>query len=118
VIHHAALPADWTAARHAGVYTTSTRGRSLAEEGFIHAAYEWQIEGVANRFYADVDELVLLVIDVGKLRGARVLDEVPVGAPDEERFPHVYGPIPIGAVVETRSWRRRGDGRWNVADAG
>ena len=71
MIYHAALPADWEAAQRTGLYTTSTRGRSLADEGFIHAAYESQVEGVANRFYADVDALVLLAIDPDAVVAAR-----------------------------------------------
>ena len=76
MIYHAALPADWEAAQRTGMYTTSTRGRTLDEEGFIHASYEWQVEGVVNRYYADVDELVLLVIDRDGL-DAPVIDESP-----------------------------------------
>ena len=111
MIYHAALPADWEKAQRTGVYTTSTRGRSLDEEGFIHAAYESQVEGVANRFYADVDALVLLVIDPDAL-GSPVVDEVAVDAPAGERFPHVYGPIPVAAVVAARPWRRHCSSIW------
>jgi uncharacterized protein (DUF952 family) len=111
MIYHAALPADWKKAQRSGLYTTSTRGRSLADEGFIHAAYESQVEGVANRFYADVDALVLLVIDPDAV-GSPVVDEVPVDAPAGERYPHVYGPIPVAAVVTARPWRRDSSSIW------
>ena len=73
----------------------STRGRSLADEGFIHAAYERQVEDVLNRYYADVDEVVLLVIDRGTV-GAPVLDESVAG----EQFLHIYGALPVAAVVD------------------
>ena len=103
MIYHLALPGDWAAAQRAGVYTMSTRGRSLAEEGFIHAAYEGQVDDVANRYYADVDALVLLVIDPDRV-GSPVVDESPSGDVADEHFPHIYGPIPLGAVVEARPW--------------
>ena len=96
-LFHIATAADWEAALRDGEYTTSTRGRSLAEEGFVHASHAHQWRGVRDRFYADVTEpLVLLEIDPARL-GARVVEESPDGSTEE--FPHVYGPIEVGAVV-------------------
>jgi len=99
-IFHIATVADWEAARLSGTYTTSTRGRSLEEEGYLHASREDQWEGVRERFYADVTEpLVLLVIDTARL-DVPVVEEAP--APGvTETFPHVYGPLRPEAVVET-----------------
>lgn len=97
LVHHLALLADWEAALPAGGYRVSTRGRSLEEEGFIHACFADQVDGVARRYYADVTEpMVLLAVDV-RLVGCDVRLEVPAGASDA--FPHLYGPIPVGAVV-------------------
>jgi uncharacterized protein (DUF952 family) len=96
-IFHLATRADWRNATRTGSYRTSTRGRTLAEEGFIHASRAGQVTGVAQAFYADVDEpLVLLQIDPALL-GSKVRLERPVGS--DEDFPHIYGPIPTGAVV-------------------
>jgi len=36
-IYHIATAADWARARRDGAYTTSTRGRTLREEGFLEA---------------------------------------------------------------------------------
>ncbi|GHJ59953.1 hypothetical protein NOK12_24710 [Nocardioides sp. OK12] len=98
LIFHIATAADWAAARAGGAYTTSTRGRTLEEEGFIHAARAEQWRGVHARYYADVDEpLVLLEIDTDRLRSDVVQEPaVPGGA---ETFPHVYGPIEPSAVL-------------------
>ena len=69
---------DWEAAREAGSYATSTLGRSLAEEGFVHASRGDQWQGVRDRYYADVTEpLVLLVIDTDRLVSP-VVEETPV----------------------------------------
>ena len=97
-IFHIATLADWTAAQESGAYTTSTVGRSLAEEGFVHASRADQWERVLATFYADVaEQLVLLEIETDLL-GVPVVEEPP--APDvAETFPHVYGPIAPGAVV-------------------
>jgi uncharacterized protein (DUF952 family) len=111
-VYHAALAADWEAALATGTYTTSTRGRSLDEVGFIHCSNREQVEAVADRGYGDVTDLVLLRIDAARLT-AKVVDEPPEPG-SAERFPHVYGPIAVGAVVEARPWRRDDDGRWRL----
>ena len=95
-IFHIATAADWAAAQESGAYTTSTRGVSLADEGFIHASREDQWEGVRERYFADADDpLLLLAIETDLLGVPVVEEEVPGG----ETFPHVYGAIPPVAVV-------------------
>ena len=100
-IYHLATAAEWEAARASGSYTTSTRGRTLAEEGFLHASRADQWEGVRQRYYADVTEpLVLLVVETDLLDVPVVEEVVPGGT---ETYPHVYGPLDPGAVVEVLS---------------
>ena len=97
-IFHLATQADWGAAQQSGAYMTSTYGVSLVDGGFIHASRADQWENVRERYYADVDEpLVLLEIDTDLL-GVPVVEEPP--APDVgETFPHIYGPLKPDAVV-------------------
>jgi uncharacterized protein (DUF952 family)/heme-degrading monooxygenase HmoA len=110
VVFHLALPDDWSAALAAGEYTVSTRGITLADEGFIHCSYAHQAEGVANRFYADLDRLLVLAVDTTRLDAVVVVEPPFDGAP--EAFPHVYGPITIGAVVATGEWQRASGEAW------
>ncbi len=84
-------------------YRISTRGRTLEEEGFIHCSYEHQVRGVLDAFYADVDEVLILTIDPTDLD---VRDEPPAPGIDE-RFPHIYGPLPTSAVTSIRRRSRR-----------
>lgn len=103
-IYHIATVADWRAARGSGLYETSTRGRTLAEEGFIHASRREQVGPVFREHYAGVREpLVLLVIDP-----ARVIAEIREEAVGEETYPHVYGPLNASAVVFALPLNRRG----------
>ena len=117
-ILHAAFVADWAAARAAGAYTGSTRGRTLAEEGFIHASTPAQLGPVLATFYADVPagDLVLLVLDSERLEaaGSPVRWEPPPGTSEE--FPHIYGPIPIDAVAATMPLARDIGGHWIVPE--
>lgn len=107
---HLALPDDWEAARVSGEYRVSTRGRTLDQEGFVHCSRPHQMTGVANRFYSDITELLVLLIDPDALV-ADVIEEPPYPGADE-RFPHVYGPIPVTAVMTTTNWERDDDGIW------
>ena len=96
-VFHLALGRDWEAARSAGAYRVSTLGRTLDEEGYIHASRRHQVGGVHAAFYAGLDEpLVLLEIDPDRL-GCELRLEVPPDA--DEAFPHIYGPLPVTAVV-------------------
>ncbi|MER5555007.1 DUF952 domain-containing protein [Streptomyces sp. NPDC002793] len=94
----------WEAARSAGTYEMSTRGRTLREEGFIHCSLPHQLPAVARALYGSDDEgLVVLVIDTGLLPAPVRYEAVRPGG---EEFPHIYGPLPTGAVVEVRPWAR------------
>jgi uncharacterized protein (DUF952 family) len=96
VIHHIAERVAWEASVAAGSYTVSSRGVSLADEGFIHCSFPDQVAGVLERHYQGVDDLVLLTIDESLLTS-------PVKV--ENGFPHVYGPIDIDAVVAVEPYR-------------
>lgn len=84
-----------------GFYRESTRGRTLSDEGFLHASTSAQLPGVVQRFYADVDpaDFLILVIDVDRCEsGGTPVRWDPVG---DDRFPHLYGPLAATAVVAT-----------------
>jgi uncharacterized protein (DUF952 family) len=110
VIFHIARQADWEAALAVGTYRQSTLGRTLEQEGFIHCSERHQVAGVANAFYRDVDGLVLLVIDVDRV-GADVRYEAVGGG--TERFPHIYGPLNVAAVVEVHRFEPGRDGAFS-----
>jgi uncharacterized protein (DUF952 family) len=104
-LFHITDPAAWAEASSAGEYRMSTRGVTLAEEGFIHCSLEHQVPGVVAGLYADVGDLLLLVIDLTKVPAAVRFEPVDGG----EAYPHVFGPLPVAAVTEVR--RIRGDRR-------
>ena len=109
-IVHVATAADWAAAQRDGAYTTSTHGRTLAEEGFIHASRPEQVRPVLDRWYADVGRpLVLLVVDPDRLTA-----EVRVEPVGDDTYPHVFGPIDPAAVVAVHPIDARH--RWDQSD--
>jgi uncharacterized protein (DUF952 family) len=98
-IFHLALRPDWDAAQAAGgPYEISTRGRTLDDVGFIHCCRTIeQVRKVRAAFYADLDDLLLLVIDTDRL--AAPVRHEPA---DGDVFPHIYGPLPLDAVIDVR----------------
>ncbi|MFN7149937.1 MAG: DUF952 domain-containing protein [Microthrixaceae bacterium] len=100
MILHVALRDEWQdAVDRGGPYDRSTIGRSLEEEGFIHCSFPEQLAPTLARFYGDRDDVVVLQIDP-ELTGAelRVEDLYDSGTV----FPHLYGPVPLAAVVDVR----------------
>ena len=108
-IYHIAIASDWAQAQRDGEYTISSRGRTLEEEGFIHAsAAEW-VAPVANLFYKGLPDLLVLVIDTAKVAAQIRYEQAPdLGA----SFPHVYGPLNLDAVVDIRPLAAAPDGEF------
>ena len=104
---HLAVASEWERAQASGEYDRSTIDTSLAEEGFIHCSFPEQVQATADRYYRGRDDIVLLVVDPGLLD----VDVVVEAASSGERFPHVYGPIPVGAVTSVRPVPLGPDGR-------
>jgi uncharacterized protein (DUF952 family) len=114
---HLALAPDWEAARHAGEYRVSTRGLTLEQQGFVHLSFAHQLRTVAESFYRDAGELVVLEIDPALLSDPVVVEP---GSPDPgaDLYPHLYGPVPLTAVIAVRSAGFDEDGRFTVAGTG
>jgi uncharacterized protein (DUF952 family) len=113
VIYHVAARSDWERACRDGEYTMSTIGRTLAQEGYIHASRASQVNDVLSRYYRGVTgELVVLVIDPERVRARIRYEEVPgASAP----YPHIYGPLNADAVVAVRPLRAGPDGDFTFA---
>ena len=97
MIFHLTDPTRWAHSVAEGLHSGSSRGIELAEEGFIHCSTADQWRGVVERFYADATGLVLLHVDEAQLTAPLVYEQLG-DAP--EPFPHIYGPIPLAAVVK------------------
>ena len=111
-IYHVALDGDWTEAQSTGEYRTSTRGARLEDVGFIHGSFRNQVERIGALVYGDVDErLVVLVIDPARVHVPIETEIVEGGA---EAFPHIYGPLPIEAVVAVLSAHANSDATFTV----
>lgn len=108
MILHFCPRTDWEAARHAGVYAADT----LATEGFIHCSAPDQVHVPANALARGRTDLVLLEIDESRLPEPPRWESDP-SDPQAMAFPHVYGPIPVAAVVAVRDFLPDAGGRFH-----
>lgn len=113
-VYHIALPADWAQATGNGEYRVSTRGKTLEQQGFIHAGQAHQVATVAALFYGDLEELTVLVIDPKRLTSELRYEEVPGW---DDPLPHIYGPLNLDAVTRTIPLRRNRDGSFTFSAA-
>lgn len=87
--------AEWAAAERSGAYAGSAV--DLAD-GYIHLSTGDQLAGTVERHYAGRTGLLLLTVDLAAL-GDTVVWEPSRGG---DMFPHIYGPLPVNAVLEQR----------------
>jgi uncharacterized protein (DUF952 family) len=71
----------------------------FAAEGFIHCCWPSQLVGVIERYYQGRDDLVLLELDCCVVKNTLVEE----GPSSGEKFPHLYGSIPLSAITERRT---------------
>ena len=94
MIYHVVTNEHWQKALAQGFYEHA----SLASEGFIHASKEDQVKGVLERYYKNINDLLLLHIDENKLTAPLKYELAPSV---NQEFPHIFGPLNIDAVVKT-----------------
>ena len=107
-LFHITSEEELQTARAEGVY----RPAAFAREGFIHCSYRQQVVPVANRLFRGRQGLVLLEIDPAQIPSPIVTENLEGGA---ELFPHIYGPLPLTAVVRVYAFPCGGDGRFELS---
>ena len=75
-------------------------------DGYIHLSRGCQLGETLDRHFSGVDGLVLAAVDLSRL-GDTVRWEPSRGG---ELFPHIYGDLPIEAVVSAATLERTADG--------
>ena len=108
-IFHIAEKMIWENALSEGMY----HPEGFNKDGFIHCSELDQILDVANTFYGGREDLVLLEID-----GHRVNFPIKYESAEgsDERFPHLYGPLMIDAVVKVYVFKPDDKGGFRLPD--
>lgn len=88
-----ATTAQWTAAQASGVFEGAPVDRA---DGYIHFSTEAQLAETLAKHFAGQRDLVILAVESEGL-GAALRWEPSRGG---QLFPHLYGTLPVSAVVE------------------
>jgi len=105
---------DWSRARARGGIDPSGEAGPPVGERFIHLSTRDQVHLPANRLYRGRADLLLLHIDPALLDSpVRWEPGVPTD-PESMLFPHLYGPLPVRAVVRATPYRPSPDGTFPV----
>ncbi len=94
-IYHITSAGEIERAGRVGQYLPADFGA----DGYIHCSYARQLKGIADSKYRGRKGLVLVEIDSSRLT-CPVLDEP--GVEDGERYPHIYGALPMSSVISVR----------------
>jgi uncharacterized protein (DUF952 family) len=73
-------------------------GPDAGGRGYIHCSYAHQVAHVAATYFHDMDGLLVLVTEPQRVN-TEIRHESAGG---DERFPHIYGPLNLDAIIETR----------------
>jgi uncharacterized protein (DUF952 family) len=95
---------QWHAAERAGAF----RGSAIdARDGFIHLSTAAQIGETAAKHFAGARDLMLVAIDADLLGDALQWEPARGG----HLFPHLYGALPLGAVLWAKPLGLDAEGR-------
>ncbi|ORW87833.1 glutathione S-transferase [Mycobacterium szulgai] len=104
--------ADWDQARdRGGIYPGPG-------EEFIHLSTPEQVHLPANRLYRGRADLLLLHIDPAALYAPVRWERGVEIDPESMLFPHLYGPLPVSAVIKAVAYPPAADGTFPVAASG
>ena len=103
LIFHMARAAEWAAAETAGSYHGADEDRA---DGFIHFSTATQVRESAAKHRTGETGLILVACDPDALGDALKWEPARGG----ELFPHLYGDIPMTAVVWAEPLPLGGDG--------
>jgi uncharacterized protein (DUF952 family) len=97
---------EWSEARRYG----EIRPDSAAGADFIHLSAPEQVHLPANRLYRGRADLVLLHIDPTLLDSPVRWEPGVTTDPESMLFPHLYGPLPVRAVIRVTAYPPAPDG--------
>jgi uncharacterized protein (DUF952 family) len=103
-IYHICRREEWEAAVRRGRYEGSSQDRA---DGFIHFSGADQVVESAARHRAGQSGLLLLTVDPAALGAALKREPSRAG----QLFPHLYGALPVAAVLRVDALPLGADGR-------
>jgi len=108
VLVHLCGVREWDDARPAG----EVRPESLSDVGYVHLSAPGQVHLPANRLFDGRTDLVVLYVDPTRLTAPLRWEPGVSTDPESMLFPHLYGALPVSAVVDVQAYRPGPDGRF------
>lgn len=110
IVTHIANVNDWEAYRFVNYY----KPKYYEQYGFIHCSTLSQTEDSLNKYFKDIDTVIILIIDIKKLK-SKLKFEQPSSPEDtriNELFPHIYGSINKDAIEKVIKLEKNPDGNF------
>ena len=101
--------AEWRAAVAEGRYDGAPVDIA---DGYIHMSTEAQLAETARRHFAGRSDLLLLTVDLSRFGDDLVWEPSRGG----DLFPHLYAPLPVAAVMASRTFSVTADGEMAFED--
>jgi uncharacterized protein (DUF952 family) len=105
---HLCSAREWEDARRTG----ELRPETLADVGFVHLSAPWQVHLPAGRLFGGRTDLVVLYVDPDLFRAPLRWEPGVATDPASMLFPHLYGVLPVRAVVDVQPYRPGPDGQF------
>jgi len=109
LITHVTKRSVWEQAKKTGFY----QAESLEKEGFIHCSTMKQILSLANKFYKDQEDLVLLIIDENKVSSDIKYEDLHKTG---QSYPHIYGHLNTEAVINVCDFTYHANSNFRLPD--
>jgi uncharacterized protein (DUF952 family) len=106
VLVHLCGTEQWAQARLRGGIRTEDAGGG----DFIHLSTPAQVHLPANRLYRGREDLLLLHVDPARLDAPLRWEPGASTDPESMLFPHLYGVLPVAAVVRVAAYPPDDDG--------
>lgn len=104
MIYHITDAKLWERALELGDYSHP----SLKAEGFIHCSTLTQLPATVARFFSEAQSLIILHIVERRIKELVRWEES-----DGDKFPHIYGQLPLEAIEDLSIIERDDKGQWD-----
>ena len=109
IIYKICPASAWREAERQGVYRGSADD---ARDGYIHFSTASQVPETARKHYFGQTGLFLIAVDADALGEALRWEP----SRNDELFPHLYGELDLGAVIEVLDLHMRADGTHDIPE--
>lgn len=109
VIYKIVTSGQWQAAKEKGVFDGAPVD---LKDGYIHFSTAKQLRETAAKHFAGQDDLLLISVSPSSMTAKLVYEPSRGG----QLFPHLYGELPLSAVIETVELPLGADGQHQFPD--